>query len=80
MIKHNLQTLTVPKKNPPPLVSPKTGNAQPAEISHLRNRSRKKILTINKAYVKALSSSVNHISGNEIRNYKRSGVSCSSRP
>jgi len=27
---HNKQTLTIPKKNHHPLVSPKTGNAQPA--------------------------------------------------
>jgi len=27
---HNKQTLTIPNKNHHPLVSPKTGNAQPA--------------------------------------------------
>jgi hypothetical protein len=32
---HNMQTLTIPKKNHHPLVSPKTGNAQPVPNKQL---------------------------------------------
>jgi hypothetical protein len=42
---HNKKTLTIPKKNHHPLVSPKTGNVQPAATtSYFRNMMRKQVL------------------------------------